>query len=140
YRHWDKYEIEPLYEFVFGLSYTTFEYSNLKLSSEKMMQNDTLEISVTVKNTGKLDGDEVVQLYVSDKKASVEREVKSLKGFARVSLKVGESKTVSFKINKNDLSFYDVKNKAWKAEKGKFEVLIGASSRDIKLKKTFTLK
>ncbi len=140
YRHFDKYDIEPLYEFGFGLSYTSFEYSNLKLSLEKMAQNDTLEISLTVKNTGKVDGDEVVQLYISDKKASVEREVKSLKGFARVSLIAGESKTVSFKINKNDLAFYDVKNKAWKAEKGKFVVLIGASSRDIKLKKTFILK
>ncbi len=77
---------------------------------------------------------------VSDKKASVEREVKSLKGFTRVSLKAGESKAVTLKITKNDLSFYDVKNKVWEAEKGKFEVLIGASSRDIKLKKTFTLK
>jgi len=140
YRHWDKYEIEPLYEFGFGLSYTSFEYSNIKLSSEKMMQNDTLEVSLIVKNTGNVDGDEVVQLYISDKKASVEREVKSLKGFARVSLKTGESKAVTFKITKKDLSFYDVKNKAWKAEKGKFEVLIGASSRDIKLKKTFSLK
>jgi len=80
YRHFDKYDIEPLYEFGFGLSYTTFDYSDLKLSTEKMEQGDTLEISLTVKNTGKVDGDEVIQLYISDKKASVEREVKSLKG------------------------------------------------------------
>ncbi len=140
YRGFDKKNIEPLYEFGYGLSYTTFEYSDLKLSSTKVTQNDTLEISVTIKNSGKMDGDEVVQLYISDKKASVEREVKSLKGFARVSLKVGESKTVSFKITKKDLAFYDVKNKTWKVEKGKFNVLIGASSRDIKLIKTFTLK
>jgi beta-glucosidase len=140
YRHFDKYDIKPLYEFGFGLSYTTFEYSNLKLSTEKMMQNDTLEVSLTVKNTGNIDGEEVVQLYISDKKASVEREVKSLKGFARVSLKTGESKPLTFKITKKDLAFYDVKNKAWKAEKGKFEILIAASSRDIKLKKGFSLK
>ena len=140
YRHFDKYDIEPLYEFGFGLSYTTFDYSDLKLSTEKMEQGDTLEISLTVKNTGKVDGDEVIQLYISDKKASVEREVKSLKGFARVSLKAGESKPVTFKITKEDLAFYDVKTKSWVAEKGKFEVLIGASSRDIKLKKLFRLE
>jgi beta-glucosidase len=105
-----------------------------------MEQGDTLEISLTVKNTGKVDGDEVIQLYISDKKASVEREVKSLKGFARVSLKAGESKPVTFKITKEDLAFYDVKTKSWIAEKGKFEVLIGASSRDIKLKKLFRLE
>jgi len=140
YRHFDKYDIEPLYEFGFGLSYTTFEYSDLKLSSEKMLQNDTLEISLTVKNTGKVYGDEVIQLYISDKKASVEREVKSLKGFARVSLKAGESKPVTFKITKEDLAFYDVKSKSWVAEKGKFEVLIGTSSRDIRLNKSFSLK
>jgi beta-glucosidase len=105
-----------------------------------MKQNDTLEVSLTVTNTGKVDGDEVVQMYISDKKASVEREEKSLKGFERVSLKAGESKVVKFLITKEALSFYDVKNKAWKAEKGKFEVLIGASSRDIRLKKSFRLE
>ena len=110
------------------------------MSSEKISQNDTLEISLTVKNTGKVDGDEVIQLYISDKKATVEREVKSLKGFARVSLKVGESKPVTFKITNEDLAFYDVKTKSWVAEKGKFEVLIGASSRDIRLNESFTLK
>jgi len=139
YRHFDKYDIEPLYEFGYGLSYTTFEYSDMKLSSEKISQNDILEISLTVTNTGKIDGDEVVQLYISDTKASVEREVKSLKGFARVSLKAGESKTVSFKIDKSALSFYDADAKKWVAEPGEFEVLIGASSRDIRLKSKFVL-
>ena len=140
YRHFDKYDIKPLYEFGFGLSYTTFEYSDIKLSSEKISQNDTLEISLTVTNTGKVDGDEVVQLYISDTKASVEREVKSLKGFARVSLKAGECKTVSFKVDKSHLSFYDVNAKKWVAEPGDFEILIGASSRDIRLKSKFVLK
>ncbi len=140
YRHFDKYNIKPLFPFGHGLSYTTFEYSDIKLSSEKISQNDTLEISLTVTNTGKVDGDEVVQLYISDTKASVEREVKSLKGFARVSLKAGESKTVSFKVDKSHLSFYDVKKKEWVAEPGGFEILIGASSRDIRLKNKFVLK
>ncbi len=140
YRWYDKKNIEPLYPFGFGLSYTTFEYSDLKLSSKKMKQDGELEISLNVKNTGKMDGDEVVQLYIHDVKASVDREVKSLKGFQRVSLKKGESKTVTMKIDKSALSFYDVDAKKWVAESGKFEVLVGASSRDIRLKKEFKLK
>ena len=140
YRHFDKENIEPLYPFGYGLSYTTFGYSDLKLSAKEMKQNDSIKVSFTLKNTGKVDGDEVVQMYISDKKASVKREVKSLKGFKRVSLKVGESKEVSFMIEKSVLSFYDVKNKKWKAEKGKFEVIIGSSSRDIRLSETFQLK
>jgi beta-glucosidase len=140
YRHFDKYKIEPLYPFGYGLSYTTFEYSDLKLSSKDMGLNDTLKVTLTVTNTGKTAGDEIVQLYLSDKKASVEREVKSLKGFKRVSLKPGESKDVTFSIDKSALAFYDVKNKEWKAEKGKFDVLIGASSRDIRLTTGFKLK
>lgn len=140
YRHFDKYDIEPLYEFGFGLSYTSFEYSNIKLSSEKITQNDTINITLTVKNSGEIDGDEIVQLYISDKKASVEREKKSLKGFQRVSLKVGESKRISFRINKKDLAFYDVKSKTWKAEKGVFEVQIGNSSRNIHLTSKFRLE
>jgi len=140
YRHFDKYDIKPLYEFGFGLSYTTFDYSNLRLSSVEMKQNDSIKVSFMVKNTGKVDGDEVVQMYISDKRASLEREKKSLKGFQRVSLKAGESKEVFFTIGKSALSFYDVKTKSWIAEKGKFEVIIGASSRDIKLIESFKLK
>lgn len=140
YRHFDKYNINPLFEFGFGLSYTTFEYSDIKLSSYEISQNDSIEISLTVTNTGEVDGDEVVQLYISDTKASVEREEKSLKGFARVNLKAGESKTVSFKIDKSALAFYDVDSKKWISEPGDFEVLIGASSRDIRLKRKFVLK
>jgi len=87
-----------------------------------------------------IDGDEIVQLYIHDKKASVEREVKALKGFQRVSLKSGESKTVTMKIDKSALSFYDVKAKKWVAEKGEFEIIIGASSKDIRIKDNFELK
>ncbi|MEN8117222.1 MAG: glycoside hydrolase family 3 C-terminal domain-containing protein [Bacteroidota bacterium] len=140
YRHWDKNNIDPLYEFGYGLSYTTFEYSGMKLSTDKIAQNDTLKISLTVKNTGNIDGDEIVQLYISDKEASVEREVKALKEFTRVSLKAGESKEVSFKIDNSALWFYDTETKNWKTEPGKFKVLAGASSRDIRLTKDFTLK
>jgi len=140
YRHFDKHEIEPLYEFGYGLSYTIFEYSDLELSSVDMKATDSIKVMFMVKNTGNVDGDEIVQLYISDKKASVERELKSLKGFERVSLKAGESKEVSFSIDKSALSFYDVKNRQWKAENGVFEVLIGASSREIKLREKFKLK
>jgi len=140
YRHYDKENIEPLFPFGYGLSYTTFEYSDLKLSLDKMKTNDTLRVSLTVTNAGKVDGTEVVQLYISDKQASVEREVKALKSFQRVSLKTGESKSVTMKIDKTALSFYDVKVKKWFAEPGEFEVLIGASSRDIRLKGEFELK
>lgn len=140
YRHYDKNDIEPLFPFGFGLSYTSFEFSNLKLSKDRITENDSLSVSVTVKNTGKVAGDEIVQLYISDKKASVEREVKSLKGFARVKLEVGESKTISMNIDKSALSFYDVISKSWIVEPGEFEVLIGNSSRNILLTESFNIK
>ena len=104
-----------------------------------MNKDDELTIELTVKNTGKVAGDEVVQLYISDKEARVEREVKSLKGFKRVNLKAGESKTVSMKIDKSALSFYDVESKSWVVEAGEFEVLVGNSSRNILLKDTFNI-
>jgi hypothetical protein len=140
YRHFDKEKIEPMFPFGFGLSYTSFEFSDLKLKKDSMTIDDSLSVSVTVKNMGKIAGDEIVQLYISDKEASVEREHKSLKGFARVNLKGGESKTVTMKIDKSALSFYDVDSKSWVAESGEFEVLVGSSSRDIHLKRDFELK
>ncbi len=140
YRYYDTKNVKPLFPFGHGLSYTTFEFSNLKLSNTSIGKNEEITVEVTVKNTGKVDGDEIVQLYIHDKKASVEREVKSLKGFARVSLKAGESKTVTFKIDKSALAFYDIKKKEWVAEPGEFDVLVGNSSRDIRLKETFDYK
>ncbi|KAA3616316.1 MAG: beta-glucosidase [Calditrichaeota bacterium] len=140
YRHFDKENIEPLFPFGYGLSYTSFAYSNLNLSANKISKSDTLEISFSLSNTGKIDADEVAQLYVRDKKASVKREVKALKGMARVSLKAGESRTVTLKIDKSALSFYDEKAKKWVAEPGEFEILIGRSSRDIRLSETFELQ
>ena len=140
YRHFDKENIEPQFPFGFGLSYTSFEYSDLKIDKPVMEQNDTITISLKVKNSGKMDGDEIVQLYIHDPVASVEREVKSLKGFERVSLKAGESKEVRFKIDKSHLSFYDTPSKRWVAEPGQFDVLIGSSSRDIRLIQPFNLK
>ena len=139
YRHYDKNYIEPLFPFGFGLSYKRFNYSDLKISSYEISQNDTVTVKVSIKNSGNKAGDEVVQLYLRDVEATVDREVKSLKGFKRVSLNSGESKTVTFKLNESDFSFYSEKKKKWIAEPGKFKILIGSSSRDIKLVGEFQL-
>ncbi len=139
YRHFDKENIDPLFPFGFGLSYTTFEYSGLKLNKPVIEQNDTLTVSLNIRNTGKIDGDEIVQLYIHDPVASVEREVRSLKGFERVSLKAGEQKEVRFRIDKSHLSFFDTTTNRWVAEPGQFEVIAGSSSRDLRLKQSFTL-
>jgi beta-glucosidase len=139
YRHFDKNDIEPLFPFGYGLSYTTFEYSDLKINVSEISSTDTITINVRVKNTGTMTGDEVVQLYLRDIEASVAREVKSLKEFARISLEPGESKTATFKLDQSHLSFYDVNLRQWVAEAGEFEVLVGSSSRDIRLKDIFRL-
>lgn len=128
---------EPLYPFGFGLSYTTFSYSNLKLSTNKMIFKETLEVSVEVTNTGNYDGKEVVQLYTRDLVGSVTRPVKELKGFQKIELKQGETKTVSFKITEEDLKFYNY-DLDFVAEPGDFEVFVGANSNE-NLKSSFTL-
>ncbi|MCP8688704.1 beta-glucosidase [Marinobacterium sedimentorum] len=131
YRYYDKKGIEPLFSFGHGLSYTSFEYSSLKLSHEQILDSDQLEISVTVKNTGKRAGKEIVQLYVSDTESSLIRPDSELKGFKKIALEPGESKQVSFSLNRRAFSFYDPKVHDWHLESGWFEVLIGRSSRDI---------
>ncbi|MEN2489179.1 beta-glucosidase BglX [Flavobacterium sp. B11] len=128
----------PKYPFGYGLSYTTFDYSGLKLSSTKIKSNETIKVSFQLKNTGKVAGEEVVQLYLKDKFGSVVRPVLELKDFQKVKLNAGESKTIEFTIDKEKLSFYNDKVE-WVAEPGDFEVMIGASSADIKLKSDFEL-
>lgn len=140
YRHFDKSKIEPLFPFGYGLSYTAFEYSNIKLSSDKISQDGNATISFTLTNKGKMDGSEIVQLYIKDVQSSVERPEKELKRFDKVFLKAGESKQVEFKIDKSILAFYDFKTKSWIAEPGEFRILIGSSSRDIKLSDVLVLK
>jgi beta-glucosidase len=130
--------IYPKYEFGYGLSYTRFAYSNLKLNNAKMRANGSITVSCTITNTGKYAGEEVVQLYIRDKVASLVRPVKELKDFKKILLQPGESKTVQFTIDKEKLSFYNEKLQ-WVAEPGEFDLMIGASSSDIKLKAGFEL-
>ncbi len=130
----DGIKIEPLYHFGFGLSYTQFGYGKMQIKSKKISGSDSLELSVNVTNIGSLAGDEVVQLYIRDKKSSVIRPVKQLVGFERIPLKSNESKTVSFTIPAQQLSFWDVKTKSFMVESGDFEVMVGSSSNDIKTK------
>lgn len=127
----------PLYPFGYGLSYTTFEYSNLKISNDKIKFGEKLKVSVDVKNTGNYQGQEVVQLYIRDLVGSVTRPMKELKGFEKIILKIGETKSVSFEISSEDLKFYniDMKNVA---EAGNFEVFVGGNS-DTERKASFEL-
>ena len=138
YRHFDREKLEPLFAFGHGLSYTTFEYSNPQVNPSEMAADEKIVITMEIKNTGDRAGAEVVQLYVQDVEASVERPEKELKGFEKVFLEAGERKKVEFVVDKMDLSFFDERENCWKAEKGKFKILIGSSSRDIRLQAEFT--
>lgn len=128
----------PKFPFGYGLSYTKFDYSGLKLSSTKIKSSETIKVSFQLSNVGKVAGEEVVQLYLKDKFGSVVRPVLELRDFQKVKLNAGETKTIEFTIDKEKLSFYNDKLE-WTAEPGDFEVLIGASSADIKLKSDFEL-
>ncbi|WP_264532169.1 beta-glucosidase BglX [Flavobacterium sp. N502540] len=128
----------PKFPFGYGLSYTKFNYSDLKLSAVKMKSNETIKVSFQLSNVGKVAGEEVVQLYLKDKFGSVVRPVLELRDFQKVKLNAGESKTIEFTIDKEKLSFYNNKLE-WTAEPGDFEVMIGASSADLKLKANFEL-
>lgn len=125
---------DPLYPFGYGLSYTTFRYGDLQLSNHSMNEKGKITASVTVTNTGNYDADEIVQMYIRDMVGSVARPVKELKGFERIHLKKGESRTVSFDITAEQLKFY---NSAlnWVCEPGEFEVMVGGNSRDVQTKK-----
>ncbi len=129
---------EPLYPFGFGLSYTTFSYSDVKLSSASMAAADSLVVSVDVTNTGTREGKEVVQLYIRDVVGSITRPVKELKAFEKINLAAGETKTVKFTLHQNDLSFYNADLK-FVAEPGEFQVFVGGNSKDVKQAK-FVLK
>lgn len=128
----------PKFPFGFGLSYTTFDYSDLKLSKNKIKSTETIEVSMTITNSGKVAGEEVVQLYLRDKVGLVVRPIIELKDFQKIKLNAGETKTVKFTIDKQKLSFYNTDLK-WITEPGDFDLMIGSSSSDIRLKATFEL-
>lgn len=130
YRHYDTRNIEPALPFGFGLSYTRFAYSNLRLSSKVMTGDETVRVMVDVENTGRRFGREVVQLYVRDTEASVPRPVRELKGFAKVALEPGQKETVTLTLGRMDLAFFDPGENHWRAEAGAFDIQVGPHSRE----------
>ncbi|CAM4217557.1 glycoside hydrolase family 3 C-terminal domain-containing protein [Bacillus paramycoides] len=133
YRYYDTKNIEPLFPFGFGLSYTNFEYSNLSIDKKEIKDTDTVSVHVNVKNTGSTVGKEIVQLYIKDVESTMIRPEKELKGFEKVALQPGEEKTVSFTLNKRSFAYYNVELKDWHVETGEFEILVGKSSKEIVL-------
>jgi beta-glucosidase len=140
YRYFDKHKIEPLFPFGYGLSYTKFDYSDLKVSPDHIAPGKPVEVSLRVHNGGSRSGAEVVELYVHDGHSSVDRPTQELKGFRRVDLAPGETKDIHFTLDRGAMAFYSAAKKDWLAEPGEFDVLVGSSSRDIKLKGSFNLQ
>jgi beta-glucosidase len=140
YRYYDKRRIEPLFPFGHGLSYTEFSYSDLEVSAEHVSDKDSLMVSVTVTNSGDVTGKEVVQLYLKDEEASVQRPEQELRGFHKLELAPGESRQIQFVLSERDFSFYSKRHGQWIAESGDFQLLVGASSRDIRLRQRVTLQ
>ena len=137
YRYFDSYDVEPQFAFGHGLSYTTFDFSDLSINKETLMRSSNLEVKLNIKNTGDRSGAEVVQLYIEDVEASVDRPKKELKAYQKVFLESGEEKEVTFTVNTEMLSFYDTDKSEFTAETGNFIIHIGSASDDIKLSKEF---
>ena len=140
YRFTDKNKLKPTFPFGHGLSYTTFEYGKAGIDKAEGSKDDEFTITVPVTNTGDRTGKEVVQLYISDKKSSVDRPVKELKGFSKVELAPGETKEVSITVKGSDLGYFDAEKHAWVVEPGVFEALVGASAGDIRAKTKFNIR
>ena len=140
YRYYDKKKMDVLFPFGYGLSYTAFDYSNLRVDKKKFKDTDTVTVTVDVTNTGKMAGKEVVQLYVADKESTVIRPEKELRDFAKVELMPGETKTVSFTLGKRAFAYYNTTIHDWHVETGEFVIQIGRSSRDIVLQETVTVE
>jgi beta-glucosidase len=140
YRWYEARQITPLYPFGFGLSYTGFTYNDLTLTPASLKPDETLTVSFTLTNTGNLPGQEVAQLYLQDVDASVPRPVKELKGFAKVLLQPGESRTVRLTLTARDFAFWDVKEHKWLTEPGEFRILVGANVSDIRLRGQVTVR
>jgi beta-glucosidase len=139
YRHFDKAGIRPLFPFGYGLSYTTFDYKNLKLSQTQLTTDGSVTVSADISNTGKRVGEEVAELYIHALNPKMDKPVRELKGFAKVALNPGETKTVQFTLTARDLASFDVPGHQWKADAGKYEIEVGASSRDLRLKAPLSL-
>lgn len=139
YRYYDTKEMPVRYPFGYGLSYTTFAYSDLQLSAKEIKDTDKLTVSLKVKNTGAVAGKEVVELYVADHTGAAFRPVKELKNFVKVELHPGEEKTVSMELNKRSFAWYNEEIHDWYAASGTYEILVGSSSRDIRLKEHVTV-
>lgn len=128
YRYYEAKEMMPLFPFGYGLSYTTFEYTNIGVDKNSILDTEELNVNVKVKNTGSMAGKEIVQLYVRDVESSVIRPIKELKGFEKVSLDPGEEKTVTFTLGKRAFAYYNEDINDWYVEDGEFEILVGGSS------------
>ena len=140
YRYYDIKKLAPLFPFGHGLAYTSFEYRNLRLSAKSLTPDKTLTVKVDITNTGKVAGKEIVQLYVRDVKSTFARPEKELKGFAKVELKPRQKKTVTFTLDREAFWHFDTGRNAWNTESGEFEVWVGASSRDIREKRSVVLE
>jgi beta-glucosidase len=140
YRWYDAKSIAPLFPFGYGLSYTTFSISDLKLSAESIHSGEPVTVTATVTNSGKVPGAEVVQLYIGDSSATVMRPPKELKGFQKVTLQPGESKAVQFDLDSRAFSYWDEKAGDWKIDPGLFQIRVGTSSRDLPLEKDLAVK
>jgi len=140
YRYYDKKDVTPLFPFGHGLSYTKFKYSNLKLSAKKVSPDGALKVKVDVTNTGKVTGKEIVQLYVHDVKSTFARPEKELKAFDKIELKPGQKKTVTFTLDREAFWYFDTATNKWEVESGEFEILVGASSRDLRVNDKVTIE
>lgn len=140
YRYYDSADIDVVFPFGYGLSYTTFEYSDIKLSVSSIKDTDSVDVSFKIKNTGSVGGAEIAQVYVCDKESTIFRPKKELKAFTKVFLNAGEEKEVTLTLSKRAFAFYNVNISDWCVESGEFDILVGASSRDIKLNATVNVE
>lgn len=138
YRYYDTKRMEVRYPFGHGLSYTTFEYSNLRISSSELSDTESISVSVDIRNTGNIAGKEIVQLYVADHTNAIQRPVKELKNFVKILLEPGEKQTVTMELDRRSFAWYSTQLHDWYAASGEYEILIGASSRDIRLRGAIT--
>jgi beta-glucosidase len=140
YRYYDARKLSPLFPFGFGLSYTAFAYSDLRVAPAVVRDTQSVTVQVKVKNTGRMAGKEVVQVYIRELSAGVVRPEKELKAFTKVTLDAGEEKTVNFQLEQRDFACYDTLRHDWTVAPGKFEILIGTSSQDLRLRQTIELE